>query len=72
MRKGLLAGFFVLAIAGPALADYQMPAQPHPFVANNGGHPDPCWSLRIQKMVTRSAHWRDLFEAYLARYNFNN
>ncbi len=35
-------------------------------------HPDPCWSLRRQYMITRSSDswWR--FQNCLAQHNYNN
>jgi hypothetical protein len=36
------------------------------------GHPDPCWSLRVQTMTTFSPDAQDRFEGCLAHYNYNN
>jgi hypothetical protein len=40
------------------------------WVPNQGGHPDPCWPLRIQKMAhPQSQYWWWRFEDCLAYYN---
>ena len=36
---------------------------------DQGGHPDPCWPLRIQEMVTHSSYWWWRFEECLDYYN---
>jgi hypothetical protein len=72
MNKYLLASLLVVWLAGPAFAAYQMPPQSRIFVGTNGGHPDPCWSLRIQMMVDRDPYWRDLFEGCLVRNDRGN
>ena len=73
MNKCLLASLLIVGLSGPALAAHQVPPPSGLFVENNGGHPDPCWPLRLQRMATHyDAYWRDLFEACLAHYNYNN
>jgi hypothetical protein len=39
-------------------------------VSEDYGHPDPCWSLRLQRH--RNAYWWWSFEDCLAYYNYNN
>ena len=34
------------------------------------GHPDPCWSLRVQRHRNSYSWWR--FEDCIAHYNYNN
>jgi len=36
---------------------------------DQGGHPDPCWPLRMQEMVTHSSYWWWRFEECLDYYN---
>jgi hypothetical protein len=40
------------------------------WVPDQGGHPDPCWPLRIQKLAhPQSQYWWWRFEDCIAYYN---
>jgi hypothetical protein len=70
-----LAGSLLLALPMPGLAQVANALE----LQNSGdvstgdyGHPDPCWSLRLQMMRTGDANSRDRFEGCLASYNNSN
>jgi hypothetical protein len=65
MMKYLVAGLLIGLAGLPAFAADQAHLT---YVAN--GHPDPWWSLRVQRHRSSAAEAR--FQSCLARHNYNN
>jgi len=67
MTRYLIASLLVVGLTIPAFA--AKPSENH-LAYSSAGHPDPCWSLRLQRHRSSAAESR--FEACLARYNYND
>jgi hypothetical protein len=87
MKKLFLAVALVVALAAPHMLGPAMAAIAPDLNGGNHhfrhgqfvggvsvgdyGHPDPCWSLRIQTMTTLSPDAQARFEGCLDHYNYN-
>ncbi len=69
MNKYLMTSLLIIGLASPALAADHKTAQTHLAYVGNG-HPDPCWSLQLQRH--RNAQAWSRFESCIARHNYNN
>ena len=73
MNKYLLVSLLIVGLASPAFAARRVAARSPDQLGRLSvgyGHPDPCWSLRLQRHRSNSSWWR--FEDCLAYYNYEN